>query len=94
MLGHWEGETVGSTEQVNLKIVTEQAWANVETGSAALKIESEGQMGADFSRFSQMFENLFRNAFEHGGDNVTMRVGRTWDGFSVEDRAWHPDRRT
>jgi len=42
-------------------------------------------MEADFSQLSQMFENLFRNVIEHGGDDVTVSVGRTWDGFYVED---------
>ena len=33
-----------------------------------------------------MFENLFRNAVEHGGEDVTVRVGRCGeDCFYVED---------
>jgi signal transduction histidine kinase len=30
-------------------------------------------------------ENLFRNAIEHGGEDVTIRVGGLSDGFYVED---------
>ncbi|APX97257.1 hypothetical protein BB347_11870 [Natronorubrum daqingense] len=32
-----------------------------------------------------MFENLFRNAVEHGGQGVTIWVGTTDDGVYVED---------
>jgi signal transduction histidine kinase len=33
-----------------------------------------------------VFENLFRNAIEHGGADVTVRVGQLDDhGFYVED---------
>ncbi|WP_199710344.1 sensor histidine kinase [Halosegnis longus] len=41
----------------------------------------------DKSRLRQLFENLFRNAVEHGGENVTVRVGRIndEDGIYVED---------
>jgi signal transduction histidine kinase len=33
-----------------------------------------------------VFENLFRNAIEHGGTDVTVRIGRlAGDGIYVED---------
>ncbi|WP_255767548.1 ATP-binding protein [Haladaptatus halobius] len=32
-----------------------------------------------------MLENLFRNAVEHGGEEVTVRVGDLPTGFYVED---------
>jgi len=32
-----------------------------------------------------VFENLYRNAIEHGGDGVTIRVGTSNGGFFVED---------
>ena len=40
---------------------------------------------ADPDRLVQMFENLLRNAVEHGGADVTVRVGPLPDGFYVED---------
>jgi signal transduction histidine kinase len=34
----------------------------------------------------QVLENLFRNAIEHGGETVTVRIGATGDdGFYVAD---------
>ena len=32
-----------------------------------------------------MFENLFRNAVEHGGADVTVTVGKLDSGFYIED---------
>lgn len=40
---------------------------------------------ADRSRLRQLLENLFRNAVEHGGDDVTVTVGELDHGFYVED---------
>jgi signal transduction histidine kinase len=34
---------------------------------------------------SQLLENLFRNAVEHGGDDVTVNVGSLPGGFYVAD---------
>ncbi len=37
---------------------------------------------ADTDRLSSVFENLFRNAVEHGRSDVTIEVGTTADGFT------------
>jgi PAS domain S-box-containing protein len=80
-----EGDAVGETEPVELRAIANQAWNNVATESAALEIKSSGQIDADHSRLIQVFENLYRNAIEHGGDGVTIRVGTSNGGFFVED---------
>ncbi|MFB6253525.1 MAG: ATP-binding protein, partial [Halobacteriaceae archaeon] len=51
------------------------------------KIEDDLTMYADRSRLREVFENLYRNAIEHGGEDVTIRVGSltTETGFYVED---------
>jgi PAS domain S-box-containing protein len=61
------------------------SWENVETAQATLRVEQDCVVRADASRLRQLFENLFRNAVEHGGDDVTVWVGRLADGFYVED---------
>lgn len=33
----------------------------------------------------QLFENLFRNAVEHGGPDVTVTVGELRNGFYIQD---------
>jgi signal transduction histidine kinase len=40
---------------------------------------------ADRSRLKQVFENLFRNAAEHGRADVTVTIGGLDDGFYIED---------
>ena len=41
---------------------------------ATVEVESECVITGDWSRVQQLFENLFRNAIEHGGADVTIRV--------------------
>jgi signal transduction histidine kinase len=40
---------------------------------------------ADKSRLKRVFENLFRNSVEHGGQEVTVTVGTHSEGFYVAD---------
>jgi signal transduction histidine kinase len=40
---------------------------------------------ADADRLVQVFENLLQNSADHGGADVTVRVGPLEDGFYVED---------
>ena len=77
--------TVADTEQINLSTIINRCWANVETGTATLSVESMQPIQADEGRLKQLFENLFRNSIEHGGENVTVTVGELDDGFYVED---------
>jgi PAS domain S-box-containing protein len=80
-----EGDAVGETQPVALRTVANQAWNNVATEAASLEIEASVEFDADHSRLTQVFENLYRNALEHGGDGVTIRVGAFDGGFFVED---------
>jgi PAS domain S-box-containing protein len=83
-----QGRTVGDTAPVELEAVVEQAWRAVDTGDAALVVADEpGIVSADRGRLSQAVENLFRNAIEHAGEDVTVSVGSFGDGagFYVED---------
>ncbi|TQQ78561.1 PAS domain S-box protein [Halonotius terrestris] len=80
-----EGDAVGETQAVALRTVANQAWNNVATEAASLEIVSSVQLEADHSRLIQLFENLYRNAIEHGGDGVTIRLGALDSGFFVED---------
>lgn len=79
-------EDIERTE-VSLRTVAERSWNNVETARASLDVESDCSLWADEGRLQHLFENLYRNAVEHGGPDVTVRVGRASDGrgFYVED---------
>ncbi len=80
-----EGDQVGQREAVELAPLVEQCWANVTTGEATLQVESDQTLQADTSRLQQLFENLIRNAAEHGTEDVTVTVGDIDDGFYFED---------
>lgn len=82
-----EGEEVTETTQVSLGEISERCWRTVETWNASLEVETTSEVQADRSRLEQLFENLFRNAIEHGGESVTVTVGDLPNGrgFFVRD---------
>jgi len=72
-----EGRAVGETQEVDLKPIVEEAWENVETHDGSLTIEGLDDIEtveADDSRLQEAFENLFKNAIVHAGEDVDMRV--------------------
>jgi PAS domain S-box-containing protein len=80
-----EGAVVGAVESIELAVVAEEAWETIETAEATLTIERNQKLRADRSRVRQLFENLFRNAVEHGGEAVSVRVGWEEGGLYVAD---------
>ncbi|MEY7849032.1 ATP-binding protein [Natrarchaeobius sp. A-rgal3] len=80
-----EGEQLGDVERVDLAEVTRACWQSVETAHATIVVDTDWSVEADRSRLQQLLENLFRNAVEHGGTEVTITVGELDDGFYVED---------
>ncbi|MFC4450387.1 sensor histidine kinase [Halorussus aquaticus] len=80
------GKTVEETATVSLASVAESAWGTVPTGETTLSVVTDGRFEADANRLQRTFENLFRNAVEHGGTVGTVRVGLLdAGGFYVED---------
>jgi len=80
-----EGRAVTDTTAVNLTTVVKESWRNVETREASLTVETDRTVPADEFRLKQLFENLIRNAVEHGGSAVTVTVGEIKGGFYFED---------
>ncbi|CCQ33650.1 Htr-like protein [Halorhabdus tiamatea SARL4B] len=82
-----QGQPVEETDRVSLGAVARDAWGMVETAEAELVVETDRDLVADPDRLQRLFENLFRNAIEHGGEDVTVTVGalETPQGFFVED---------
>ncbi|WP_165875345.1 sensor histidine kinase [Natrarchaeobius chitinivorans] len=81
-----EGETVDDPVCVSLETTAMNAWTVVETPDAKLSVSAgTGAIVADPDRLATVFENLFRNAIEHGGADVTVDVGTTETGFYVAD---------
>lgn len=83
-----DGQVIGQTESVDLAVCANEAWRNVTTNDAELCISTDlGQIKADESRMHGLFENLFRNAIDHAGNDVSIHVGRLSNGggFYIED---------
>ncbi len=71
--------------RLDLDSQARRAWAQVETGAATLAVDADRDVDADPNLLAHVFENLFRNAVEHGGPEVTVRVCDTQNGFAIED---------
>jgi signal transduction histidine kinase len=69
----------------DLAAIVSICWRNIDTADATLVTDVDRAIHAEESRLKQLFENLVRNAVEHGGDDVTIIVGELPDGFYVED---------
>lgn len=80
------GETVGETTAVNVSTVAEAVWRDVPTDEVDLQVRAtECVLEADDRRLRSLFENLFWNAIEHGGDTTTVTIGALENGFFVAD---------
>ncbi|WP_181685271.1 PAS domain S-box protein [Halorhabdus salina] len=82
-----EGKTVGETEPIDVDSMIDQCWETVATGRASLSGPESLQIRADRDRLQHVFENLFHNAVEHGGADVSVTVGtlESSEGFFAED---------
>ncbi|WP_435195772.1 PAS domain S-box protein [Natronomonas sp. EA1] len=60
------GRLAGDPERVSLESVARRAWQNVHHADSTLCIETDLTLTADPGRLQELFENLFRNAVEHG----------------------------
>jgi PAS domain S-box-containing protein len=86
-----EGRDIGATEQIALVDVVDAAWTIACDDAADADIHCASDdvrqtvVEADTERLRQLLENLFRNAVEHGGDDVTVTVGALDDGFYIAD---------
>jgi GAF domain-containing protein len=82
-----QGHEIEETELISLGELVEECWDAVQTEGATLTVAADLALKADPGRARHLFENLFRNAIEHGGADVSVRVGPLddGDGFYVED---------
>jgi len=80
-----QGQVVGDVEDTSLTTVTEQAWQQVRTSEASLELRDDLLLEADSDRLRELLENLLSNAVTHGGEDVTVVVGASEEGFYVAD---------
>lgn len=89
-----------STEPVDIGTAADQAWMQVETETAQLEVDASGELMAERELLLHVFENLYRNAVEHGAPDmqsgtdeesdhdeppITVRVCQIDGGFAIED---------
>jgi signal transduction histidine kinase len=84
------GKSVDSVDRVSLESTARRVWSRLETADATLTVEgADTTVLADGDRLEQLVSNLFRNALEHAGRDVAVRVAieRRGDGiaFAVAD---------
>lgn len=82
MAGFEGRETATSCD---LEAVATKAWDAIDAPNADLVVEGGAAVVGDPDLLELLFSNLLRNAVEHGGDGVTVRVGAADGGFFVED---------
>ncbi|WP_137283830.1 PAS domain S-box protein [Halorussus salinisoli] len=78
-------EAVGERTPVELGDVAHDAWDDVDAPDAALEVAIDDTIHADKTYVHHLFRNLFDNAVEHGGSDVTVTVGELSTGFYVAD---------
>ncbi|WP_324663246.1 PAS domain-containing protein [Haloarcula sediminis] len=80
--------TITEPTDIEISAVATEAWGYVDTHEATLTVlDDVPAVAGDDGRLIQLFENLFRNAIEHGGYDVDVTVGQlgNGEGFYVED---------
>ena len=78
------GKTVDQTEPVDLETIVSSARRTV-AGDLSVAVVDDATLLADEGVLQTLFENLLRNAVEHAGQDPTVTVGTTGNGFYVAD---------
>ncbi len=79
------GQGVSEFDSATLERLANEAWSSIETCDATLQVETDRTVTADLRWLRQLFENVFRNAIEHGGTDCSVRVGSIDGGFYIAD---------
>jgi len=76
-----------ATSRQRIATIAGNVWDVLATDAATLEIDlpAETVVYASEREFRSMLENLLKNAIDHAGEEVTVRIGATWDGFFLED---------
>jgi signal transduction histidine kinase len=77
--------TVDERVLIDLDGAARDAWASIQAPDATLAVDADVTVDADPSLLAHLFENLFRNAVQHGGPDVRVSVEALPDGFAVTD---------
>jgi PAS domain S-box-containing protein len=78
-----EGRTLGERRDVPFEELVEKSYENVRAPESSLRVTGSVALPCDAARVTQAFENIIRNAVEHGGSDVTLTAGVLPDGGGV-----------
>jgi len=79
-----EGDVVAELTPVSMETVATASFEHVSAGTGQLTVDGDAMIQADRGRLRSLFENLFRNAIDHGGPDVSIRVGTITDDFRAD----------
>lgn len=81
-----QGKPVRNEERLDLRTLSRTCWRNVRTeDDSTLVVVDDASFPGERARVRSIFENLFRNAVDHAGPDVTVRVETIERGFAIED---------
>jgi signal transduction histidine kinase len=80
-------EAVGERTPIDFPAMEQEVWGDVDGSEATLDVELDRTIRADETYVRHLLRNLLENAIQHGGRDVTIRVGDLPSGFYVEDDA-------
>jgi len=69
------GKKVDKNENLSVSDIAKDCWENLETFESELGVYPSETIEGDPSRIKTMFENIYRNAIEHGGEDVKIQFG-------------------
>lgn len=79
------GEPVTEATTLDLETLATASFRQIDADAATLEVTDDCQFVGHRSRVRSVFENLFRNAIEHGGRDVTITVEALDEGFAIQD---------
>jgi len=82
-----QGQTIGDVEWVELGTIVNESWDQVPDENASVTVVDDAAIEADRGRMAQLFENLFRNAVEHGSTSPDSQAHQD----AVEHGSTSPD---
>ena len=82
-----DGNAVGERRRVQSEDIVAKSFENVRTPETTLRTTGSVEMSCDPARLTEAFENLIRNAVEHGGSDAVLTAGvlPDEDGLYIED---------
>lgn len=72
-------------ESVEIGAMARKVWAAMDTENATLQLDGDRTLSADRDLLEILFERVLENTIVHAGENVTVTVGASENGFYVED---------